>query len=67
MSESALTPGPSPSSPLPFPGRGGKSKDRSPVFFCFFLSPLSRRGSGWEMGEGPGVRASAPTSLEARR
>src|SRR5262249_44329937 len=52
--KSALTPGPSPISRPPFPGRGEKGNNS---FFRF--SPLSRRGRGWEMGEGPGVRARA--------
>ncbi len=51
-SHSALTPGPSPGSPRPVPGRGETSRN---ILSCF--SPLSRRGAGWEMGEGPGVRA----------
>src|SRR5215813_12906806 len=72
--KSALTPGPSPGSPRPIPGRGEKgrtkkagsagfqpasvgradraAKDGGAPSRIFFLSPLSRRGRGWEMGEG---------------
>jgi amino acid adenylation domain-containing protein len=52
---SPLTPLPSPAHPVP--GRG-ENLGRQPLSepFCQ-SSPLSRRGAGWEMGEGPGVRS----------
>jgi tetratricopeptide (TPR) repeat protein len=50
---------PSPPVPLPTPpalSRGeGRQAETESIFSCF--SPLSRRGIGWKMGEGPGVRA----------
>ena len=42
----------------PSPGEGRKAKLRCSSSLGFCLSPLSRRGPGWEMGEGPGVRCS---------
>ncbi len=46
-----LTPGPSPISHPPHPREGGEIPEDASQ-----LSPLSRRGLGREMGEGPGVR-----------
>jgi hypothetical protein len=48
-SREALTPGPSPGSPLPIPGRGEKSKNR----FLLLVSPLPA-GEWGELGEGRG-------------
>ncbi len=59
----AVGPHPRPLSHLPStrpPGEGGALTDSSQAFQG--LSPLSRGGEGWEMGEGPGVRSIATTT-----
>jgi hypothetical protein len=61
---SAPTPHPRPLSHLPpaqSPGEG-----RTLRISCF-LSPLSRRGPGREMGEGPGVRRLSAALISSRR
>ncbi len=47
---------PSPPAPLPAPPTLPRERGEKQENACF-LSPLSRRGPGWETGEGPGVRA----------
>jgi hypothetical protein len=54
----SLTPGPSPISHPPDPRERGELRQKIMQHEVLSqIPPLSRRGRGWEMGEGPGVRA----------